>query len=787
MTKSNAKSRNIYLKIAQSLMITASLSGWFGENTAWAAAPAEEPEHVATPARIVALVQRIEQGETFVREQPAYNQPNSIVVLGPTGNGKTTLISFLAGRQINRNGGTLDVGNPLPHFNVGHGYGAGTPHPTSWLDETPGRNVAWWDCPGFGDPGGNLMEVANAFNINQLLRRPNNTKIVLVVGERALDPENDRGTRFLNLLNRLTELFPNVDQLYRSLSLVITKHQTDGFLGGLAAYVQQNGGLLNQRGTLVLNFLVNHADPGGADCRVSYFPHPHLNLAYDYNAEVNRNVILNRILHTGYTANPTINLSIGHAATVFAQRLADSLNRSMVNFIRDRGTRGVVNFFKDRIDHHAGNVADLRVDIAAQLADLIQLRDIVANEAGVLDFANRLNAFFDAHTRVQSTLAATARHLQFLGRVGIQNHYNIGNWFGALGNVTGRIQRLTTAPAVTYAGGVLTLKGPLVGTSDINWLTYPEATRVDLYATNSLIWDVNITRPGMALRAFAPQWKVMGDIAINLSGAHGVDIAGAAATGTDGLPGRPGKNGGSFYGKAHVVQGAQNLTIRSHGGNGGRGQDGGAGAVGVAGRDGDLSKETNRLYPGEGKANYTGSGRAEWGYNRTVVNTIYYNDPGTDGTIGGAGGRAGSGGREGFAGRIALEGVDAAQLVHANGAVGANGAAGVGGLGGTHGRNAGGVLNYSKWYGDIGSPGHPVGGELPAVTAWTSPQAHVARNPVRAASGATPGGFNAGGQIIPAQDALLARDAWLAGYSVFYDQQAGLPDIVPFMKPFPGL
>jgi hypothetical protein len=97
------------------------------------------------------------------------------------------------------------------------------------------------------------------------------------------------------------------------------------------------------------------------------------------------------------------------------------------------------------------------------------------------------------------------------------------------------------------------------------------------------------------------------------------------------------------------------------------------------------------------------------------------------------------------------------------------------------------VRSYSKWYGDIGTAGHPVGGSLPAVFAWISPQVHIQRVPARAADGTTPVALNTIGQTIPVQEALVDRAVWIVDYRTFYDLQAGLPDVSPFMKPFPGL
>ena len=54
------------------------------------------------------------------------------------------------------------------------------------------------------------------------------------------------------------------------------------------------------------------------------------------------------------------------------------------------------------------------------------------------------------------------------------------------------------------------------------------------------------------------------------------------------MPGKPGKTGGSFYGKLMRRGGCfgpGNLSIDIRGGNGGNGQDGGDGGNGLDGKD----------------------------------------------------------------------------------------------------------------------------------------------------------------------------------------------------------
>jgi hypothetical protein len=58
--------------------------------------------------------------------------------------------------------------------------------------------------------------------------------------------------------------------------------------------------------------------------------------------------------------------------------------------------------------------------------------------------------------------------------------------------------------------------------------------------------------------------------------------------GINGLPGKPGQTGGSFFGKVRAKKhtfGPGTLMIDVRGGNGGKGQDGGAGGEGRKGKN----------------------------------------------------------------------------------------------------------------------------------------------------------------------------------------------------------
>lgn len=180
--------------------------------------PAESPELETLQDEIKITEQRVRN----CRE--AYGEKNSIIVIGRTGRGKSTLITHLANvplmAKLDDAGFTLDTRSPLPDFHIGKGVAVGTRVPTSWYDSI--SDSVYWDCPGFGDPRGADTEIINSFSIQQLFQAPSRIKIVIAVQDSDL---HIRAENFGSVLRQVIETFPDNSQLERCLSLVITRQR----------------------------------------------------------------------------------------------------------------------------------------------------------------------------------------------------------------------------------------------------------------------------------------------------------------------------------------------------------------------------------------------------------------------------------------------------------------------------------------------------------------------------------------------------------------------------------
>ena len=160
-------------------------------------------------------------------ESKLTKEKQAVIVIGDTGEGKSTLINYIAQNKLyaEKKGYPLkyivNTDNQLGDIKIGNTSVSETTIPNKWIDKD---GVAYWDCPGFGDTKGVVQDVANAFYIKKLFDNIENIKVVVVVSEETIG--GGRADKFLNLLKKLGNLFVNLDSLKDSLSLVITKAST---------------------------------------------------------------------------------------------------------------------------------------------------------------------------------------------------------------------------------------------------------------------------------------------------------------------------------------------------------------------------------------------------------------------------------------------------------------------------------------------------------------------------------------------------------------------------------
>lgn len=149
-----------------------------------------------------------------------------VIIIGPTGTGKSVLLNYLAEKPLTGKKGTkgkkliLEVNDPLEGSVIGYGKESGTTLPFSWKDS---NSVEYWDCPGFGATSGTEQEIIDAFAIHHLCKGP--TKIVLAISEGGF--EEERAQIVLKFFEKMTTTFPQspMGKKFEGFSFIVTKNR----------------------------------------------------------------------------------------------------------------------------------------------------------------------------------------------------------------------------------------------------------------------------------------------------------------------------------------------------------------------------------------------------------------------------------------------------------------------------------------------------------------------------------------------------------------------------------
>lgn len=718
------------------------------------------------------LQQSINEISVQIPDANPQAMPQRVIVLGPTGSGKTSLIHGLANVPLipeeGARGRELRPQYNLPGFNVVHGVRVGTTIPRFHAID----NVEFWDSPGFGDPRGAEKDIVNAFAIDKLFKN-SSVKVLLAVPEGYL--LNDRGTPFLNLLNEMTELLPDRNQLERCLSIVITKHErTRPHL--LLPEILRDAEILNPAARNLLEFLAAHPT------RITTFGYP--NHQADYHMP--RGGILGCIGTADFTPNPNVALRVGGQSRLLIDRLATNLNNSITNYVRETYIPNIRNYsqslenmgLQDQgIEQYVTNLQQVDLNNPQALAEGLAMfgnAEPIRQKIRAIDFLRRvrggithrvqewiaplqelpeiLNAGISTYVRetsipqiyeycqreidnhantvgtlrnnfamleqnirgIQQTPAdnpqaiidglvrfgnvtpmkRSLNAINFLRKIGIRSNPNTAAWTNPLVQSTQQIHELTLPPFRENAGGILSLRGALIGTSDIPASNTP----ICISAWNTIFGDQNLTNHGQDLYMFTPQFKICQRISINLSGLPGGPGGDGNVAGAHGNPGRAGKRGGNFYCHFDSAQNLPLLTIDTSGGNGGNGGNGAQGTTGNDGVSGSESLLTNRInvvhisstdFHGErptGDFNVATLNRTGNAHCASMNGTKTVYTHGSNGTPGGGGGNAGAGGYAGPEGTARLEPASVGWTHIANpGHNGNPGRVGAGGIGGLNG------------------------------------------------------------------------------------------------------
>ncbi|CAG8693641.1 8253_t:CDS:2, partial [Racocetra persica] len=479
------------------------------------------------------------------------HQENAVIIIGDTGEGKTTLLGYLTGIPLFS--GEDDLGDYIIYAEDSNEIDIND-RPISQTSLPKCREV-YWDCPGFGDTRGPVQNIVNAYSIYKLVKNIEKLKILLVVSESII--RSTRKKEFLNLINNLGETFKDTEELVRGLCLVITKSNKldvrkvrNCFRKILEEYDNQES--FSQPKREILNFL------SSSESQIVFFNAP------DQEGQISdtdKFSILESIGKISYLTNLEPSVLLDDKSKLYINELVEKFYDDIKDYILLKFYPEIQNYYKTLIDTHRGTAKELRNSL--------------------IDFSNKFKTIHDIPEKFEENLQQILliiEHIQnndlkkeLLKKISLLNFFklvkpesfeikgNTSSWYNYIPKLINELKILTTLNIYGH-GQFLTFEGIIIGTEDlIPAMNNQELSEINVISLNSLFIDQDINAPGINLTLISPKWHVVGKKLINLKGISGFSHKpnkandGITSTerqdtnGEDGLPGLPGYCGGNFY------------------------------------------------------------------------------------------------------------------------------------------------------------------------------------------------------------------------------------------------
>jgi energy-coupling factor transporter ATP-binding protein EcfA2 len=163
--------------------------------------------------------------EPFTANQGVYD--NTVFVMGPSGVGKSTLMNYIAGKDLflKKHGNVLGIfpQNEDSIAYVGKGGGSTTLAPNIWSANTQHlQGTTFIDCAGDFDSSGTIIEIINSKIKLIIAQNARNAKVLIVTSQDSLGASGSYGKVFKEGLEKSAQFLSNISYFEDSIGLIVS-------------------------------------------------------------------------------------------------------------------------------------------------------------------------------------------------------------------------------------------------------------------------------------------------------------------------------------------------------------------------------------------------------------------------------------------------------------------------------------------------------------------------------------------------------------------------------------
>lgn len=159
------------------------------------------------------------------------NQKDIVLMLGKTGSGKSTLASLITGAELEAKrvgSGVFQILDKNHKISRDSTTVSNTKVPNLMFDNE--TNTTFYDCPGFSDTRGVVIDITATRSIHKLLNFANKIKLVFAASHQSVEKAYADRKDFTDLAGHAVNLIKNIDKYSKSIGLVVTKvHKSEDY------------------------------------------------------------------------------------------------------------------------------------------------------------------------------------------------------------------------------------------------------------------------------------------------------------------------------------------------------------------------------------------------------------------------------------------------------------------------------------------------------------------------------------------------------------------------------